>query len=47
MEVTGILEIKKVESSDEVSVKTGGGPQSKNDKPVGCCYISGVNTMER
>ena len=33
MEVTGILEIKKVDKkSEEVSIKTRGGPHSKNDK---------------
>jgi hypothetical protein len=43
MEVTGILDLKKVDNpSEEVSIKTRGGPHSRNDPDQGCCYISGV-----
>jgi hypothetical protein len=43
MEVTGILEIKRVDNErEEVSIKTRGGPHSDNDRRQGCCYISGV-----
>jgi hypothetical protein len=43
MEVTGIIDLKKVDNpGEEVSIKTRGGPHSKNNPDVGCCYISGV-----
>jgi hypothetical protein len=46
MEVTGIIDLKKVDNpKEEVSIKTRGGRHSddkEEDKPKGCCYISGV-----
>lgn len=43
MEVTGILDLKKVDNpGEEVSIKTRGGPHSDNNPKAGSCYISGV-----